>query len=59
MSDELTNPIYFCEGCESEMEDRGGAYEERYSKFEACPLCMTNEELYELEYGSKSKKEME
>jgi hypothetical protein len=53
MTDETINPIYFCKGCESEVEDRGGAYKERYSKFEACPLCMTNEELYQLEYGDK------
>lgn len=57
MTDKFANSTYFCEGCESEMEDRGGAYHERYSKYEACPLCMTNEELYELEFGTKSKKD--
>lgn len=53
MTDELTTLTYFCEGCESVMDDPRGKYSARYSKFEACPLCMTNEELYVLEYGDK------
>jgi hypothetical protein len=46
-------PIYVCAGCESKMPDPRHKYSNRYSKFEACPLCMTNEELYELEFGGK------
>ena len=53
MTEENTDPIYFCEGCQSEMSDPDNVYLDRYSKFEACPLCMTNEELYALEYGDK------
>jgi uncharacterized protein YlaI len=52
MTDEVTTSTYFCEGCESVMDDPRNKYSNRYAKFEACPLCMTNEELYQLEYGA-------
>ena len=54
MTENVENiPIYVCDGCESEMPDPNNSKKERYGKFEACPLCMTNEELYELEFGDK------
>ncbi len=53
MTDEMTTSTYFCEGCESVMDDPRNKYSNRYARFQACPLCMTNEELYQLEYGDK------
>jgi len=57
MTDKEMIPTYFCKGCESTMDDPRHKYSNRYSKFEACPLCTTNEELYVLEYGDKNEKE--
>lgn len=46
-------PIYVCAGCQSVMPDPRRQYSNRYSNLEARPLCMTNDELYILEYGNK------
>ena len=49
-------PTYVCAGCESEMPDPKNVYLKKYGEFEACPLCMTLAELWELKYGAKNKK---
>jgi hypothetical protein len=46
-------PTYVCAGCESEMPDPKNVYLKKYGEFEACPLCMTLDELWELKYGAK------
>jgi hypothetical protein len=46
---------YVCAGCGTKFENLYN-YCARYEPFEACPSCMTNEELYELEFGTKSNK---
>lgn len=45
-------PIYVCEGCGTKFDNLYN-YCDRYAPYEACPSCMTNEELYELEFGTK------
>jgi DNA-directed RNA polymerase subunit RPC12/RpoP len=46
-------PIYVCAGCEREMEDPKNAYLKKYGPFEACPYCMTLDELWQLRFGTK------
>ena len=45
---------YSCEGCGEEMEDDGQLINERYYEYQRCPICITEEEMLELE-----KQEME
>jgi hypothetical protein len=40
---------YYCEGCDTEMEDEDQEISIRYGEFEKCPNCCTLEELIELE----------
>ena len=40
---------YYCEGCGAEIEDDGQLINERYYEYERCPLCITEEEMVELE----------
>lgn len=48
-------PIYVCEGCGTKFDNLYN-YCDRYAPYEACPSCMTNEELYELEFGTKNER---
>ena len=50
---ELNAQPYVCEGCDTKHENLYG-HEDRYAPYEACSSCMTNEELYELEFGSQA-----
>jgi len=45
---------YVCRGCESVLENSYGNAD-KYDEFEACPMCMTTSEYWELKYGEKSK----
>ena len=45
---------FYCEGCGEEMEDDGQLINERYYEYQRCPICITEEEMLELE-----KQEME
>ncbi len=49
---EINATPYVCEGCGTKF-DNFYNYCDRYAPYEACPSCMTNEELYELEHGEK------
>jgi hypothetical protein len=40
---------YYCEGCGAEIEDDGQLINERYYEYERCPICITEEEMVELE----------
>ena len=40
---------YCCEGCGEEIEDDGQLISDRYSEYERCPICITEEEMVELE----------
>jgi hypothetical protein len=40
---------YYCEGCGAEIEDDGQLINERYYDYERCPICITEEEMLELE----------
>ena len=42
---------YVCEGCDTKHENLYG-HEDRYAPYEACSSCMTNEELWELQFGA-------
>lgn len=42
---------YVCEGCGTKFDNLYG-YCDRYAPYEACPSCMTNEELWELQFGA-------
>ena len=52
MINEEAPPPYVCRGCESEMENSYGNCD-KFDEFEACPLCMTLDEFWELKYGGK------
>ena len=49
-------PIYVCAGCGKEMADPKNAKQKKYGEFEACPYCMTLDELWELRFGSQAAK---
>jgi hypothetical protein len=49
---EINATPYVCEGCGTKFDNLYN-YCDRYAPYEACPSCMTNEELYELEFGEK------
>ena len=40
---------YYCEGCQTEMEDDGQEINDSYGQYDVCPNCCTVEELKELE----------
>lgn len=40
---------YYCEGCNTEMEDDGQLINEKFYEWECCPLCATPEQLKEIE----------
>lgn len=44
---------YYCEGCGAEIEDDGQLINERYYDYERCPICITEEEMLELEKQDK------
>jgi DNA replicative helicase MCM subunit Mcm2 (Cdc46/Mcm family) len=44
--------LYICKGCESEMDNSYGNCD-KFDEFEACPLCMTLDELWQLRFGTK------
>ena len=48
---ELNAQPYVCEGCDTKHENVYG-HEDRYAPYEACSSCMTNEELWELQFGA-------
>lgn len=40
---------YYCEGCGAEIEDDGQLINDRYYEYERCPICITEEEMLQLE----------
>jgi len=48
---ELHAQPYVCAGCDTKFENLYNYA--RYEPYDACPSCMTNEELYELRFGGK------
>lgn len=46
---QVSVPWYFCENCDSELEDPDNLIWEKYSDLEKCPNCATIEELKQLE----------
>jgi hypothetical protein len=40
---------YYCEGCQTEMEDDGQEINDSYGQYDVCPNCCTVEELQALE----------
>ena len=50
---ENENGLYICKGCESELENSYGNCD-KFAEFEACPMCMTLEELWEAQQASKN-----
>jgi hypothetical protein len=40
---------YYCEGCGADIEDDGQLINDRYYDYQRCPICITEEEMLELE----------
>ena len=50
---ELHAQPYVCRGCESVLENSYGNAD-KFDEFEACPMCMTLKEYWDLKYGGGS-----
>lgn len=45
----ISDPWYFCENCDTEMEDPDNLINDKFGDLEKCPNCATLEEIQQLE----------